>query len=400
MKILIFNFEYPPLGGGGGIATKYIAEELAPRHEVHVITSRPSRKFKDWHESKSSNAIVVNGVHVHRVPVWGRTTLAVASLMSMITFVPSAWWKARQLVKEYQFDVINAQFVIPSGIPAGWIARQYHIPMVLSFIGGDLFDPTKGVSPHRHWLLRKIIRGISNQAAVCTAISHDTKRRAIDIHKVTKEIVVINLGISAQAHTGQKKRAELGLPDGVPLFVSLGRLIPRKGYGYLLDALAKTKSGHLAIMGDGPLLGDLKKKAYELGVSDRMHWLGYVSEEDKINVLDVADGFISASEHEGFGIVFLEAMESGLPIIATWEGGQTDFLVQERNALLVAPKNEQALAEAMSRLMNEPALRRKMGEINKQAVKDFYWPKVGQRYEEVLKKYGPDRKLLTGSATI
>lgn len=400
MKILIFNFEYPPLGGGGGIATKYIAEELALSHQVHVITSRPSRKLKDWNEGKPSSAPVVNGVYVHRVPVWGRTSLAVASLLSMITFVPSAWWKARKLVKEYQFDVINAQFVIPSGVPAGWIARHYHIPMVLSFIGGDLFDPTKGVSPHRHWLLRNIIRGIANQAAVCTAISHDTKRRAVDMHKVTKEIIVINLGILAKAHTGQKKRAELGLPDGVPLFVSLGRLIPRKGYGYLLEALAKTKTGHLAIMGDGPLLGELKKKAYELGVSDRTHWLGYVSEEDKVNVLDVADGFISASEHEGFGIVFLEAMESGLPIIATWEGGQTDFLVQERNALLVAPKNGLALAEAMSRLMNERALGRKMGEINKQAVKGFYWPKVGQRYEEVLQKCSQERRLLTRSTAI
>jgi len=385
MKILIFNFEYPPLGGGGGIATKFIAEELAARHEVHVITSRPSRKFKDWNDSSPSGAPVVNGVHVHRVPVWGRTSLAVASLMSMITFVPSAWCKARKLRQEYQFDVINAQFVIPSGVPACWIARHYQIPMVLSFIGGDLFDPTKGVSPHRHWLLRKIVRGISNQAAVCTAISHDTKRRAVDMHKVTKEIIVINLGIMAKAHTGQKKRTELGLPDGVPLFVSLGRLIPRKGYGYLLEALAKTKTAHLAIMGDGPLLVNLKKKAYDLGVSDRMHWLGYVSEEDKINVLDVADGFISASEHEGFGIVFLEAMESGLPIIATWEGGQTDFLVQERNALLVEPKSDEALAHAMNRLLADAELGRRMAEENRRTVKNFYWPKVGERYEAVLR---------------
>jgi glycosyltransferase involved in cell wall biosynthesis len=400
MKILIFNFEYPPLGGGGGIATKYIAEELAPSHEVHVITSRPSRKFKDWSDHCPSSAPVVNGVYIHRVPVWGRTSLAVASLVSMITFVPSAWWKARKMVKEYNFDVINAQFVIPSGVPAGWISRRYRIPMVLSFIGGDLFDPTKGVSPHRHWILRKIVKVISNQATVCTAISHDTKRRAVDIHKVTKEIVVINLGIVAKAHTGHKTRRELGLPEGVPLFVSLGRLIPRKGYGCLLEALAKATKAHLAIMGDGPLLDNLKKKAYDLGVSERMHWLGYVSEEDKINILDVADGFISASEHEGFGIVFLEAMESGLPIIGTWEGGQTDFLVHERNALLVPPKNAQAMADGMNRLMGDHKLGQKMGEINRQEVQGFYWPRVGKRYEEVLQSCLQEHKASTVGETI
>lgn len=384
MKIIIFNFEYPPLGGGGGIATKHIAEELAKKHEVHVITSRPTKELGEARE-KDGGGHMVSGVHVHRVPVLGRESLAVASLLSMATFIPSAWWKARQLTRNEKFDVINAQFVIPSGIPAALIARRHKIPMVLSFIGGDLFDPTKGVSPHRHWILRQAINFISNQAKICTAISHDTKRRAVDIHKVTRPIVVINLGITAGQPRGRKTRAELHLPESTPLFVSVGRLIPRKGYGCLLEALTQTPAAHLAVMGDGPLLNQLKKQAYDLGVHERVHWLGFVSEEDKMNILDRADVFVSASEHEGFGIVFLEAMESGLPIIATWEGGQTDFLFQGHNALLVRPRDNQAMARAMRTILENQEMRDNMRNNNKEEVKNYYWPQVGNKYEEVMK---------------
>jgi glycosyltransferase involved in cell wall biosynthesis len=384
MKILIFNFEYPPLGGGGGVATKFIAEELALKHEVHVITSRPSKKFNEQETEGQGRSHVVNGVHVHRVPVWGRSSLAVASLWSMVTFVPSAWWRGKKIASRVKFDVVNAQFVLPSGIPAALISRSQEIPLTLSFIGGDIYDPTKGVSPHRHWWLRKMVKIISNQATTCTAISHDTKRRAVDIHKVTKPIRVINLGISESKNKARKTRQELGLPADDKLLVSLGRVIPRKGYACLLAAMTKTEDAHLVIMGEGPLLGNLKQTAYKLGVSDRVHWLGFVSEDDKVNILNQADVFISASEHEGFGIVFLEAMEAGLPIIATWEGGQTDFLVQDKNAILVPPKNSQALAQAINRMLGNEAWAKQMGRTNQQAVKDFYWPQVGQRYEEVF----------------
>ena len=78
-------------------------------------------------------------------------------------------------------------------------------------------------------------------------------------------------------------------------------------------------------------------------------------------------------------------MEAGLPIIGTWEGGQTDFLVQEQNALLVEPKSHRALAQAMNRILADDTLAKRMGEANKISVKDFYWPKVGQRYEDVLR---------------
>ncbi|MEK7556516.1 MAG: glycosyltransferase family 4 protein, partial [Patescibacteria group bacterium] len=254
---------------------------------------------------------------------------------------------------------------------------------VLSFIGGDLYDPTKGVSPHRHPVLRAVVRWVADQAAICTAISEDTKWRAYEMHGVDKDVVVTHLGLIPHAVV-TVARKDVNLPEGVPIFVSVGRLIPRKRYDLLLEAWREIPSAHLVIIGDGPLKEDLQSKIAAYGLEKRVHLLGFVDEAHKYKVLQASDAYISATEHEGFGIVYLEAMEAGLPIVTTDTGGQRDFLTEAENAILVATSDAKQLVAGMQRLLSDEKLRQKMAVNNREKVKEFYLEKTAKKFEDVL----------------
>lgn len=375
MKILILNFEYPPLGGGGGVATKQIAEELASRHEVFVITSGAPG---------CPAAETANGVNVIRVPVFGRKELPTATFLSMLSYVFSAFVKGLAICKREKFDVLNAQFVLPSGVPAVLLSKIFNIPFVLSFIGGDIYDPTKSISPHRHGILRAVIRWIAGHAVICTAISEDTKRRTQQIHKVAKEIVVTPLGIVPQA-VSPATREVFDIPKDAIVAVSIGRLIPRKGYMSLLAAWKDISNAQLFILGDGPLMAKMAAFIKENQLENRVRLLGFVSEEEKLQLLRLANMYVSAAKHEGFGIVFIEAMDAGLPIVATNDGGQRDFLSND-NALLVPPDTTDAITKAINTLIDDQPLRTRMGDANRQKAKSFYIDKTTAQFEEVLER--------------
>lgn len=375
MRILVFNFEYPPLGGGGGVATQQLCEALSPRHTVHVVTT---------HFATLSRHEVLNGVYIHRVPVWGRRERETASLLSLCSFVWPAILCGWRLCRTERFDVINAQFVVPSGIAAAVLSRFFHIPLVVSFIGGDVYDPSKKTSPHRLAPVRWLIRHIAERAAARTAISHDTKERAMKLHAIQKAITVIPLGF-VQRNVAAISREALGLPKDAFLFVTIGRLIPRKGIERLLRVWPQVADAHLIVVGAGPLDAALRQMVSVQQIRARVHFTGFVSEERKMQILAASDAYISSALHEGFGLVFLEAMSQGLPIIATENGGQVDFLADEVNAILVEPNNDAALLQAIRSLMMDTKRRTLMRHNNLMSVENYTLGKTSSQFEAILR---------------
>ena len=378
MNILMINFEYPPLGGGGGVATHDIARELAKRHNVHVLTTA----FRDL-----PYAEVLDNVTIHRVRVFGRTTLPNATFLSLITFAPAAFFAGIRIMMKMKFDVLYALFVIPSGLPAVFLSKLFRVPFVLTFIGGDIYDPSKGISPHRHILLRAIIRFIASSAKALTAISHDTKTRTIELHGVTQEITVVPIGLMPK-DVPSASRAQLGYLEDDIICVSIGRLVPRKGYDILLKAWQNIPDAKLVIIGNGPLKAELAQHIQEYGLTDRVQLLGQVDEQQKLQILLIADMYVSAAQHEGFGIVFLEAMHAGLPIIAANDGGQTDFLTDGEHAFLLPPHDFRAISRAVIALIQNKELRVQMGRKNKEAVQEYYLDRTVARIEKILTNAG------------
>ena len=227
MNILMMDYEYPPLAGGGGLVHSWMAEDLAQRHRVVVITSAlsglPRRE-------------VVRGVEVLRVRVMGRRDREVASLSSLLSF-PPAVWRAVASLRAERFDVMNGHFAVPTGPASVLTAKMLGIPHVLSLHGGDIFDPSKRLSPHRFAPVRAVVRGVLNHSDTVIAQSKDTHDNARHYYRYGGPLEIIPLGIP-QPTVQQASRAELGLPEHAFLGVTVGRIIARKGIDQLIRILA------------------------------------------------------------------------------------------------------------------------------------------------------------------
>jgi glycosyltransferase involved in cell wall biosynthesis len=158
-------------------------------------------------------------------------------------------------------------------------------------------------------------------------------------------------------------RAALGLDPDQPVVLTVGRLTVMKGHRYLLDAvpgLARlVPDVAVVVLGTGHLQAELAAQAEALGVADRVHLAGH--RPDARMLLDAADVFVLPSRHEGMPLVLLEAMDAGLPVVATRVIGSEEVVVDGETGLLVRPRDPAALEAALARLLADDDLRERYG---------------------------------------
>lgn len=378
MRILFCNYEYPPLGGGGGVVMAALARQLAKRHEVTVLTSQAC--------GLAAHGLDDN-VHVVRAPVLFRRQLAVANFPSMMAYLPSGFIRGLGLGRG-RFDVVNTHFVVPTGPLGHVLARWYGVPNVLSVHGGDLFDPSKRSSPHRHAFLRAPIRRLLGAADAVVGQSRDTVRHVADIYGVHRSVGLIPLGIDRPPPSAPMQRRALGIPEDAQIMITIGRLVVRKATTQLVDVLAASaaRNAHLVIVGDGPDARAIEQRSEELSVRPRVHLLGQVSDAEKYAALSAADLFVSASQHEGFGLVFLEAMAFGLPVVCYDRGGQTDFLTSGETGYVVPLNDKEQLTRAVTTVLTDHDARARMGRHNRELVEGYFIDTCASRYETLFEE--------------
>lgn len=380
MNIFMVDYEYPPVGGGGGVFNKQLAESLVSRgHRVCVLTSRYGSL-----PSCSSE----NGVDIHRVPVAGRSDRNAASIVSMLSFLPASIRRGQQLMNETMFDLVHSFFAIPSAPSGVMLARRSGLPHVLSILGGDIYDPTKNLSPHRTPVLRQAVKWVLRNSDQIVSLSADIKGRAETYYDIAGDCIdQVFLGIP-EPNFPTLKRGDYGIEEDAKVIITIGRLVPRKALHELIKAVAELgeKSVRLLIVGDGPERSNLEQCATREYISDQVLFAGNVDDDEKFGLLKMADIYASTSTHEGFGIVFLEAMAAGLPVVCYDNGGQAEYLRDTVTGFVVPLGDRDGIVNGIITLLDDADTAAAIRHHNLEYIRSFFIDECTRQYETVYQR--------------
>ncbi|MFH1559587.1 MAG: glycosyltransferase family 4 protein [Patescibacteria group bacterium] len=374
MKILIINHEYPPVGGGGGVFCRDLAQQWAKLgHKVDVITSN-ARGLK--------NKERIGGVNIYRIFAGWRSDFQKARFLNLFLFMVNGSFFSSWLFLKKRYDLVNTHFAVPSG-PIGWIIQTiFRSPNILTLHGADIYDPSRLMSGHRFFLIRWAVAMLINKSTCTIASTREIKNRANQYFKIRKNIKIIPLGFNPSSAPVNSLNPPKNYESGGPLkLITTSRLVKRKNLPLLLQAIAQLKKQvSLTIIGAGPEEKNLKQKIKTLGLKNQIKFLGSVNENLKYRELAAAHLYISTATHEGFGLTFLEAMHCGLPVIASDSGGQTYFLKDKFNGRFFKSQDLSDLVSKINFFLKNPAVIPEYGQNNQKESRNFHIEKIAKKY--------------------
>jgi len=373
LKILIINSEYPPIGGGAGNASANIARALVSMgYEVSVLTA---------HFDGQPALEVRNGVTVHRLQTLRRKLDRSGPLEQLIFIFSASFWTLFKL-RRNRPDATLAFFGMPSGAVSWLLKKLYGIPYIISLRGGDVpgFRPYDFRKLHK-WIA-PFLRIIWHSASAVVANSNGLRDLALAFDPAM-EIPIIPNGVDGDFY------AEEIRTWSPPRLLSVGRVVYQKGLDLAMRALAQLidLDWEWHIAGDGSQIETLKSLAHKLGIEDRVKFLGWQSREELSKCYHRANLFLFPSRHEGMPNAVLEAMSSGLPVIATRIAGNEELVLDGVTGLLANTEDVDSLRDALRRLIVEEKMRMRMqmGQAARQRVeKEYSWENTARQYSHIL----------------
>lgn len=378
LKILFINYEYPPVGAGGGNANANIAKDLvAMGHDVHVMTGR----FGDLpHREKKQ------GVDVIRIPTLRRRADK-CTIFEMLVFLLSGLLWGLFWHRRLKPDVVGAFFSIPSGPVALLCRLLYRTPYVVALRGGDVpgFMPTDLWFYHKvtAWLNRLVWRG----AFALTVNSRGLGDLANRFERHPNLNVIPN-GVDQAFFSSKDSNASTVSTKKLKV-LAVGRLSSQKRVDRLIESVIRLKKKgildlELMIAGDGPLRKNLEDLALQGGVLDRqVRFLGWMDREHLIPCYRQADVFSLASDFEGMPNVVLEAMASGLAIVATSAPGTVDLVHHGENGYLVEPGQAKDFDRFFVDLLKDRAKLLRMQDQSRSMAREYTWSGVAKAYAKL-----------------
>lgn len=406
MRIVIATPVYYPMINGVAVFSHNLACGLAARgHEVLVIT--PSQNKKPHSESQDgvkisylrSSTIKVYPDQIHPAE---KTKKLFYKHGLKASILPAR--QIKKILDDFKPDVVHVQGSDPIGLAVVSYARKKHVPVVAT----EHNQPEVLTEPlHIPGMIRKPInsvlsayfsnrQGKSDYATMPTQLAIDNlnhgKKKKIPVEAVSNGV---DLSVFRSGRPTDAIYNIYNIPKGVPILLYVGRVDPEKKIDVTIQAFAKFLDKHkldnlsktlFVVVGDGVDKIRLEKKARELGVDKSVRFLGKIMPPELYEIYRIGDVFVTASEIETQGIVLIEAAASGLPLIAVDAGAVAEVCRNNKNGFLLKPGDTDGIAMAMSVLLSDDELRKKMSDESIEIAKEHSLDRTIDRFIEIYEK--------------
>ena len=375
---LLLTYDFPPIGGGIARWMAELAKRYPPGSLVVSTGQHP--------DAPDVDAGFPN--RVDRLPLPARRLRSLQGLL---------YWSRRAavLTRECGVEFIWCGNMKPAAYPAKWTMERLGTPFGVLLHGGDLLILQHQV--HQSVLKRRTARALLSSAAVLVANSQWTRERCLallselEIEPAEGQVQVVPLGADhvffrpGVDTSAVRERYRLG--EGRWL-LSVARLARHKGIDTVLHALAQLRDRYpdlrYAVVGTGEEQVRLGEEARQLGLGDRVRFLSHVPDRDLPAIYNCAEVYLGMSRLmeqrvEGFGISIAEASACGLPVIAGRSGGIPEAVRDGDTGLLVDAERPEAVSDALRLLLDDPALRARLGRAARRSVETYYnWDRVAR----------------------
>lgn len=363
----MLNYEFPPIGGGGGYAHQCLLKEYSrhPELQIDVLTSSSTAGIEI--EAFSNNIRLYKvGIRKDNLHFWKKT--------EVLEWLFKADQQLSKLLHSGSYELAHAFF----GFPTGWLTfrRRKVLPYLISLRGSDV----PGGNPRlklEYKLLGPVFRKIWGSASLLAVNSKGLGRRA-KAFMPELEYPVIPNGVDTARFSPAPER-----PTPLPFkLITVGRLTEVKRLDLALEAVGKVLSAgldvELTIVGDGNLTIRLKQLAETLQISRRIHFAGWLNPDALPDIYRAHHCFLLTSLNEGMNNALLEALASGLAVITTPCEG-SDELVQN-NGIIVEKPAPQSLADAIVKIAQDSAGYSRMCDTSRKIAERFSWSSAAEQY--------------------
>jgi glycosyltransferase involved in cell wall biosynthesis len=385
-KVLIFSLAYfPKFIGGAEIAIKEITDRCGGDFEFDMITLR-------FDKTLPKNEKIGN-VNIYRIGPSSHLKnirhLPAKAKFAKIIMPIIATKKALKLHRKNKYDIVWSMMANQAGF-AGLFFKTFKsdVKFLLTLQEGDPIDQIKKKVRPVYGIFQKIFKS----ADYVQVISNHLAAFALEMGTQREKITVIPNGVDIERFKNPDQDRVVHVRKGLSardyyIIITASRLVEKNGVADLVEAATFLDDKvRILVLGDGILYDKLIKQADKLRVTNKVIFLGQIDPTDVPNYFAAADIFIRSSWSEGLGNVFLEAMASGLPVIATHVGGIPDIITENENGLFARVKDPKDIAMKINMLIKDKELRDHLIANGYKTVEDKYdWNKVAGQMCDIFK---------------